>query len=163
MSVMKEAVVAIIALLLPVLSECGPIVQCHLYTLSLLAQLSSLCQQMDRIWEEGAGEVVLYNWQQFLANDTLDHLFGTGAKCELPLEFEDPTSPLPHWDERALQVCDGAEYSSVAFKCREWLVMYSYYMLEYKEIFFFEGVGGLTPDPHLHWNSVSQNLALNPD
>ena len=75
------------------------------YTVTLSTQLSSLCHQMDRIWEEAAGGVVLYDWQQFLTNDTLDHLFGTGLKCELPLEFEDPTSPQPHWDERALQVC----------------------------------------------------------
>ena len=66
---------------------------------------------MDQIWEESAGGVVLYNWQQFLTNDTLDHLFGDGAKCELPLEFEDPTSLLPHWDDRALQVRDGKQYS----------------------------------------------------
>ena len=59
---------------------------------------------MDVIWKDEEGGVVLYNWQQFLANDTLSHLFGARATSDLSLEFEDPTYPLPHWDQRAVQV-----------------------------------------------------------
>lgn len=37
-------------------------------------QLSSLCKQLDSLWEENKGSVVLFTWMQFLKEETLQHL-----------------------------------------------------------------------------------------
>ncbi|KAF2367942.1 IBR domain [Trinorchestia longiramus] len=34
------------------------------------AQLSVLCRELDRLWEEKKGEVVIYNWSQFIREET---------------------------------------------------------------------------------------------
>lgn len=80
----------------------------HVYIASIPSlpfstQLSLLCQQLDQIWEQGCGSVVLFNWQSFLASEALSHL---DVSTELPLEFQDPTAPKPTWDPRAIQDID---------------------------------------------------------
>ncbi|XP_069100810.1 E3 ubiquitin-protein ligase RNF14-like isoform X1 [Pleurodeles waltl] len=37
-------------------------------------QLSFLCKQLDSLWEENKGSVVLFTWMQFLKEETLQHL-----------------------------------------------------------------------------------------
>uniref|UniRef100_A0A3P9LFL9 E3 ubiquitin-protein ligase RNF14 n=2 Tax=Oryzias TaxID=8089 RepID=A0A3P9LFL9_ORYLA len=38
------------------------------------AQLSTLCQRLDELWEENQGCVILFTWMQFLKEETLDFL-----------------------------------------------------------------------------------------
>lgn len=38
------------------------------------AQLSQLCQEMDRLWEESRGDVIMFTWAQFLKDETLNLL-----------------------------------------------------------------------------------------
>ncbi|XP_069100820.1 E3 ubiquitin-protein ligase RNF14-like [Pleurodeles waltl] len=37
-------------------------------------QLSSLCKELDRLWEEKKGSVILFTWMRFLKEETLKHL-----------------------------------------------------------------------------------------
>ncbi|KAK7082050.1 E3 ubiquitin-protein ligase rnf14 [Halocaridina rubra] len=37
-------------------------------------QLTRLCQEMDRLWEENKGEVIMFTWSQFLKDETLNLL-----------------------------------------------------------------------------------------
>ena len=69
----------------------------------LQSQLSSLCGQLEQVWAQDPRSVVLYSWQQLLANETMSTL---GITEELMLEFQDPTTADPAWDPRAVQDMD---------------------------------------------------------
>ncbi|XP_045622435.2 E3 ubiquitin-protein ligase RNF14 isoform X1 [Procambarus clarkii] len=43
------------------------------------AQLTQLCQQLDRLWAENKGCVVMFTWAQFLKDESLDLLGFTGT------------------------------------------------------------------------------------
>ncbi|MEQ2263329.1 hypothetical protein XENORESO_006149 [Xenotaenia resolanae] len=51
------------------------------------AQLSSLCQHLDELWEENRGFEVLFTWIQFLKEETLDFL-----SIQSPLELNRSSS-----------------------------------------------------------------------
>ena len=70
------------------------------YTVYSALQLSVLCGHLDAIWEADPGSVVLYNWLQFLATESLTSLH---LNSELQIQFEDPTLQGDKWDKRAVQ------------------------------------------------------------
>lgn len=37
-------------------------------------QLSSLCKQLDELWEENSGDVILFHWTNFLKNESCEAL-----------------------------------------------------------------------------------------
>ena len=77
----------------------------HLYDCTFVLyymQLSKLCAHLDQLWSDGAGSVILYTWQQFLAAETLP-LLGVGQDNNYLLTIEDPNTSKPDWDPRAVQ------------------------------------------------------------
>ena len=65
-------------------------------------QLSELCAHLDQLWSDSVGTVILYTWQQFIANESLT-LLGVGPDHYYLLRIEDPTASNPDWDPRAVQ------------------------------------------------------------
>ena len=55
---------------------------------------------MDKRWEEEQCSVILYQWRQLLAHDTLSILSVTS---ELIIDVEQPFPPMVEWDKRAVQ------------------------------------------------------------
>ena len=55
---------------------------------------------LDEQWQLNLGAVVLYTWQQSLADNTLSHLAVSDSLC---LDFQAPSAPRPSWDSRAVQ------------------------------------------------------------
>ncbi|XP_065846190.1 E3 ubiquitin-protein ligase RNF14-like [Oscarella lobularis] len=75
------------------------------YTLSsqwlTVEQLSKLCSKLDELWQPG--EVVLYEWYQYLSESTLDELAIAAAA---PIRLKPPTTPTHEQSHpSALQTC----------------------------------------------------------
>ena len=61
--------------------------------------LSQLCKKLDEMWVEG--QVVLYDWIQFISAESLDYL---SIRSPYVIDVLDPSIvPLDVWDERAIQ------------------------------------------------------------
>ena len=73
-------------------------------------QLSRLCTQLDQLWSDSTGSVILYEWQHFLTSEALPFL---GVGPDYHLGIEDPTVSEHTWDPRAVQ----GMYSSVYTLC----------------------------------------------
>uniref|UniRef100_T1JN94 Uncharacterized protein n=1 Tax=Strigamia maritima TaxID=126957 RepID=T1JN94_STRMM len=58
-------------------------------------QLTFLCTQLDRIWEEHTGEVVLFHWFQFLIDECLQIL---GIKESIEVSLAAPIASKPRKD-----------------------------------------------------------------
>ena len=65
-----------------------------------MLQLSKLCGALDSLWVEGEGSVVLYQWQQLLAHETLPLLC---ISSSLAVDVEKPHPKMADWDNRAVQ------------------------------------------------------------
>ncbi|XP_078509202.1 E3 ubiquitin-protein ligase RNF14-like isoform X2 [Lissotriton helveticus] len=91
-------------------------------------QLSSLCKQLDSLWEEKKGSVILFTWMRFLKEETLNHLkitspyevtvYGEGMysqrhenqlKEESDILVTEATATCNFLDERAVQEAESLD------------------------------------------------------
>lgn len=66
----------------------------------LISQLSEICRSLDRLWLDGQGSVILYEWQQLLVHETLSLLHITS---KLVVDVETSLPKMTNWDNRAVQ------------------------------------------------------------
>lgn len=60
--------------------------------LILSIQLSKLCDQLDQIWKENKGDVIIFLWASYLENDALSDMGITNA---LKVEYSPLTGRHP--------------------------------------------------------------------
>ncbi|XP_069827835.1 E3 ubiquitin-protein ligase RNF14-like [Dendropsophus ebraccatus] len=73
-----------------------PSTTCPIFTLCCKwlspSQLTLLCQRLDDLWEENKGSVILFQWIQFLKEETLDYL-----NIKSPYEIEVSGNGVQDW------------------------------------------------------------------